>query len=80
MKSCEKFDVFNHRWEEMPDMNQERGSLGSYVTSDKRYLYAFQGFINNFDHQYKQSVALNTVERLDLHNESKGWNLINLKE
>jgi len=49
IKDCEKYDVYNQRWHPMPAMNFERGNPGSYVSSDRRYLYAFQGFINKFN-------------------------------
>ena len=49
INDCEKYDVYNQRWHQMPNMNFERGNPGSYVSSDKRYLYAFQGFVNKFN-------------------------------
>jgi|LakMenEpi03Aug12_release.lakeMendotaPanAssembly.Ray.scaffolds.fasta_scaffold1550242_1 hypothetical protein len=46
MNQCEKFDIFNNRWYTMPSMNIARGNPGSIISSDKKYLYAFQGFVN----------------------------------
>jgi len=74
---CEKFDVFNHKWQKMPSMNHPRGNPGTFITNDRRYLYAFQGFVNqnNGDApmRVKHSEALDTIERLDLTQESLGW-------
>ena len=44
MKRCEKFDVFNNRWEKIPSVNQERAGPGLLITSDKKFLYAFGGY------------------------------------
>ena len=46
LTDCEKFDVFNNRWSKMPSMNHERGNPGTVISGDRRYLYAFQGFVN----------------------------------
>jgi hypothetical protein len=86
IRNCEKFDVFNNKWTIMPDMIHERGNPGTMLSNDKRYLYAFQGFINvvedvNMPHhplRNKQSKALSTIERIDLFNESRGWEKIEL--
>ena len=43
---CEKFDVFNQKWIQMPSLNFERGNPGTFISDDRRYLYAFQGFRN----------------------------------
>lgn len=81
---CEKFDVFNHKWQKMPIMNHPRGNPGTFITNDRRYLYAFQGFVNqnNGDApmRVKHSEALDTIERLDLTQESLGWKQIQLEE
>lgn len=82
VRECEKFDVFNQKWIEMPQMNMERGNPGTYISADRRYLYAFQGFKNTQmtggPMGFKQSEALNTIERLDLWNEHLGWEIHNL--
>lgn len=44
--NCEKFDVLNQRWIVMPSLNMERGNPGTFVSQDRRYLYAFEGFKN----------------------------------
>jgi hypothetical protein len=80
---CEKFDVFNHKWHNMPAMNHPRGNPGTIISKDRKYLYAFQGFVNNSSemaYRNKQSEALDTVERLDLTNEALGWHQIHLNE
>jgi len=43
------------------------------ISSDKRYLYVFQGFKKLVT---KKNEALTSVERLDLWDESKGWELL----
>ena len=82
VRECEKFDVFNQKWIEMPKLNLERGNPGTFISEDRRYLYAFQGFKNTQmtggPMGFKQSEALNTIERLDLWNEHLGWELHNL--
>lgn len=42
--SCEKFDILNLKWHPMPSLNFERANPGTFISNDKRYLYAFQGF------------------------------------
>jgi hypothetical protein len=49
IKDCEKFDVLNNKWIPMPQMNHRRGNPGTFVSDDKRYLYAFQGFVNKIE-------------------------------
>lgn len=46
MRDCEKFDILNNKWVPLPSMNEERGNPGTFISQDKRYLYAFQGFVN----------------------------------
>lgn len=57
----------------MPSLNMERGNPGTFISADRRYLYAFQGFKNTQmtggPMGFKQSEALDTIERLDLWNE-----------
>lgn len=38
---CEKFDVFERKWEPMPSMIHKRGNPGTFISADKRWLYAF---------------------------------------
>jgi len=42
--NCEKFDVFNLKWHSMPDLKIARANPGTYISEDRKYLYAFQGF------------------------------------
>lgn len=72
MKDCEKFDVYNNKWVPMPPLNFERGNPGTFITEDKKHLYAFQGFktLNNTE---KSSIALNTIEFLDLTDPNAQW-------
>ena len=46
VRQCEKFDVRGQKWIKMPPLNIERGNPGTFISSDRRYLYAFQGFRN----------------------------------
>ena len=41
MRECEKFDVYNEKWLDMPHLNIERGIPGTFITEDRRYLYVF---------------------------------------
>ena len=78
LKHTEKFDVYNERWTKMPELNIERANPGTFLTKDKRYLYVFQGFQNYQAHGNggpRLSRALDTIERLDLWNESAGWQM-----
>jgi hypothetical protein len=67
---CEKFDVFENKWVNMPKLNHPRGNPGTLISKDRRYLYAFQGFL----HKQKNSTLMNTsheevvnsIERIDL--------------
>lgn len=52
----------------MPSMNTARGNPGTMISSDRKYLYAFQGFVNvknPLDDEITCEV-LNSIERLDL--------------
>ena len=41
LRDCEKFDVLNQRWVQMPPLNHKRGNPGTFITPDRRYLYVF---------------------------------------
>ena len=70
IRDCEKFDILNNKWMPMPALNEERGNPGTFLSEDKRYLYAFQGFVNRTEDfggaQSRVSEALKTIEVLDL--------------
>ena len=69
IKNCEKFDILNQKWVEMPELNFERGNPGTFISKDRRYLYVFKGFVNSMvDNGKKHSEALHSIERLDLWN------------
>jgi len=65
-------------------MNNPRGNPGTFITNDRKYLYVFQGFVTNNaprdEMRLQDSEALNTIERLDLTQESKGWEQVLLNE
>lgn len=46
INNCEKFDIFDNKWIPMPSMTHARGNPGTCTSEDGRYLYAFQGFVN----------------------------------
>ena len=69
---CEKFDVYNLKWHKMPAMKEERANPGTFITADKKYLYAVQGFKND-------NVIVESIERLDLTDQDKGWEIIILQ-
>lgn len=71
---CEKFDVFNLKWTQMPPMNEPRANPGTFIDSKKHYLYAFEGFQTKKE-EHRQNTIM-SFERLDLLNENKGWELI----
>lgn len=54
------------------------------ISKDRRYLYAFQGFMNPDTApqpmRMRHSEALTTIERLDLTNESLGWQEISVND
>lgn len=45
---CERFDLYREKWNRLPHLNHARGNPGTLLTNDKKYLYAFQGFYNQF--------------------------------
>jgi hypothetical protein len=77
INNCEKFDILDNKWMPMPSMTHARGNPGTCTSEDGRYLYAFQGFVNDIETyagtDQKVSKALSSIERLDLWNESNGW-------
>jgi len=46
IRECEKYHVFEDKWIEMPQMKERRANPGTVVSNDKRYLYVFEGFVN----------------------------------
>lgn len=64
----------------MPKLNFERGNPGTFISGDRRYLYAFMGFNNiQSENSPVESQALSSIERLDLRNEHLGWEVLDLK-
>lgn len=63
IKKCEKYDIFNDKWEEIPELNHARQNLALAVFN-QRHLYAFCG--------YDGFKNLNVIERLDVMNEQEG--------
>ena len=69
IKTCEKYDIFNDKWIEVPGLNYPRQNCALAV-HNQRYLYAFAG--------YDGHKNVDTFEKLDANNENAGINLINL--
>jgi len=63
IKSCEKYDIYNDKWIELPGLNYARQNAALAV-HNQRYLYAFSG--------YDGFKNVDSFEKLDSLNESKG--------
>lgn len=70
IKSCEKYDIFNDEWIEIPEINFHRQNAALAI-HNQRYLYAFSG--------YDGFRNVDSFERLDFNNEEAGWELIDIK-
>ena len=70
IKKCEKYDIFNDKWIEIPELNYNRQNAALAI-HNQRYLYAFSG--------YDGFRNVDTFEKLDFLNEDKGWELMELK-
>lgn len=60
-EKCCRFDIYERKWYQLPQLNEHRANAGTYIVGD--YLYAFGGF--QLAGGYGQ-VGLNSVERLNL--------------
>ncbi len=60
---CEKYDMENNTWSELPDINVPRQNCTLYYYN-KQYLYAFGGAY--WDDTKKTFVYVESIERLDL--------------
>jgi len=69
---CEKFDMDNNEWVELPDTLQPRQNTTLFYFN-KQYIYAFGGAY--WDDKKKTFIYLDTVERLDL-DDGYEWQLI----
>jgi len=63
IKKCEKYDIFNDKWNEIPELNYARQN-SSLAIHNQRYLFSFCG--------YDGFRNVDTFEKLDFKNESKG--------
>jgi len=63
IKSCEKYDIYNDKWLEVPELNYARQNA-ALACHNQRYLYAFSG--------YDGFKNVDSFEKLDSLNESKG--------
>ncbi len=70
IKKCEKYDIFNDNWIEIPELNYARQNT-SLAVHNQRYLYCFCG--------YDGFRNVDTFEKLDFKHEKKGWELTELK-
>lgn len=63
IKTCEKYDIFNNKWIEVPGLNYPRQN-SALAIHNQRYLYAFSG--------YDGHKNVDSYEVLDVENEHKG--------
>jgi hypothetical protein len=63
IKKCEKYDIYNDKWIEIPEMNYPRQN-SALAVHNQRYLYSFCG--------YDGFRNVDTFEKLDFMNESAG--------
>jgi hypothetical protein len=70
IKKCEKYDIFNDEWIEIPEINFHRQNAALAI-HNQRYLYAFCG--------YDGFRNVDSFERLDFENEQAGWEIFDLK-
>jgi hypothetical protein len=63
IKKCEKYDIYNDKWIEIPELNYPRQNAALAV-HNQRYLYSFCG--------YDGFRNVDTFERLDFLNEAAG--------
>jgi hypothetical protein len=63
IKTCEKYDIFNNKWIEVPGLNYPRQNAALAV-HNQRYLYAFSG--------YDGHKNVDSFEVLDINNEKAG--------
>lgn len=63
IKKCEKYDIYNDKWLEIPDLNYPRQNAALAI-HNQRFLYAFCGYDG-----YKN---VDSFERLDFLDETKG--------
>ena len=64
---CERFDIINQKWFEMPDLKVKERQRAMLLIDDN-YLYAFMGL--------SQFGLLDSVERINLGNLSNGWEIV----
>lgn len=65
IKSCEKYDIYNDKWIDVPELNYARQNA-ALACHNQRYLYAFSG--------YDGFKNVDSFEKLDSWNETKGKN------
>ena len=63
IKSCEKYDIYNDKWIEVPELSYARQNA-ALACHNQRYLYAFSG--------YDGFKNVDSFEKLDSANESNG--------
>jgi hypothetical protein len=63
IKTCEKYDIFNNKWIELPGLNYPRQN-SALAIHNQRYLYAFSG--------YDGHKNVDSYEKLDVNNEKSG--------
>lgn len=74
-RSCERYDIINDRWEELPKLRLKRYAV-TVIPVERRYLYGFGGM----DAQIDQDVRMEeTVIILDTLQIAQGWQRITIR-
>jgi len=72
LNHCEKYSIENDRWLVIPKLNESKQNI-TLCACNKSSLYCIGGGLIGHE------VLFSTVERLDLHNEESGWEVITLR-
>jgi hypothetical protein len=73
-KTCERFDVANNTWKEVPEMIHERAGHSLCLLNEK-YLFAIGG--KNNESQHLTSIEVLDVSKLDVNGQGIAWKEIN---
>jgi len=74
-KECEVYDIPSNKWTVLPSLLKESCSSGisEFKNQDKHLLYSFAGL---YREPNTEVTLLNTVERLNLSDQNKGWEIL----
>ncbi len=71
LRHCEKYSIRDDKWFALPKLKEKKQNMSICVCSD-RMLYSFGGALLG------NEALFSTVERLDILDESFGWQILNL--